>query len=170
MKNIAFATTLLLLVISSCKYSGKYETIAAANKFSLTIPSWLKEDKNLKPGAEFQYANRFRNFYVVAESIGTPDSAQSVALALDSYVTHLRDTAIMKEALLTDSVAVLVNGLPGLRAEVFGKMDGETIYFSEVVIEGKKQRYHLSIWTRSEERKLRFKEDINAIVASFREL
>ncbi|MBK7147498.1 MAG: hypothetical protein IPH78_01440 [Bacteroidetes bacterium] len=170
MKKIVFAVAVMLLFFASCKYSGEYETVAVANKFSVDIPSWLKEDQTLKPGAEFQYANRFRNFYMIGESIGKADAARNISSALEGYVTHLCDTAIMKNALLTDSLTVIANGLNGARAEVFGKMDGETIYFSEVVLEGKKELYHLSIWTRSEERKLHFKGQIDSIIYSFREL
>ena len=72
--------------------------------------------------------------------------------------------------LVTDSTHVEINGLQGVRTEVLGKLDGENIYFSEVLLDGKTKYYHLSVWVRNEERKLRFKEDINKIIGSFKAL
>ena len=73
--------------------------------------------------------------------------------------------------MVTDSVEVTTeSGIKGTRVEISGKMTGEDIYFSEVLFEGKKGLYHLSIWTRSSNRKLHFKEDINKIIASFKEI
>jgi hypothetical protein len=175
LKKIQFVAMRLLpylffvVVLSACNYGTEMQTINAANKFSLSIPPWLEEEKGLKEGAEFQYANRFRNFYVVGETLKSTDSTTAAKL-IKSFVQHLRDTAVMKDALLTDSAAFSTNGANGVRAEVFGKMDGESIYFSEVVVQGKNGFYHISVWTRSEERKLRFKNDITAILESFKEI
>ena len=72
MKNVVAFVLLVLTgagVFSSCSYSDKYELVNANNKFSISIPSWMKEDKTLKQGADFQYANRFRNFYAIGETV-----------------------------------------------------------------------------------------------------
>ncbi len=167
MKNVySFLLTLLcaVLVLGACSYSGEYQTINANNKFSLAVPSWMKEAKGLKEGADFQYANRFRNMYVIGEVLPKADLQQT----MQNNIAVLRKS--MPDAQVADSLEVNANGLKGVRTEVFGKMSGENIYFSEVIIDGTKATYHISVWTRGENRKLHFKEDINKIIASFKEI
>lgn len=153
----------LLALISSCKYSQEYQIITVENQFSVSVPSWMKKYDDLKPGAPFQYANRYRNFYTVA------DASKLSPGELMANTTSLLIKS-MKNAVVSDSSSVTINGLQAVRAEVFGKMNDENIYFTELVIQGKKSNYHLSIWTRGEDRKLRYKEDINKIASSFKEL
>jgi hypothetical protein len=156
------------VIVSGCKYSDKYETVEVNKEFSLAIPSWLKKEDNLKPGAPFQYANRFRNFYAIAEPVAKGTDSAAFITALNANLTLVKKA--MNKPMVTDSVAVDYSGTKGIRVEVMGEMSGEKIYFSEVMLDGKKSFYHLSIWTRSEERKLKFKEDIGQILTSFKEL
>ncbi len=167
MKNsFSFWATVMcsMLLLSACKYSGDYQTVNANNKFSIALPSWMKETKDLKPGADLQYANRFRNFYAIGETISNTDLQKE----MQANIATLRKS--MPDAVVSDSLDITAGDLKGVRAEVFGKMSKENIYFSEVLFTGKKGIYHLSIWTRSESRKLHFKEDINKIIATFKEI
>lgn len=168
MKVLQAAILLSLLITAGCKYSNKYETVEVNKQFTLSIPDWLKEEEGLKPGAAFQYANRFRNFYAIAElQPATQTDSQLVAVISKQVV-------VVKKALgkpqVTDSLAVEYGGVKGVRMEIMGTMSGENIFFTEVFLVGKKRNYHISIWTRNEERKLRFKEDIQKILISFKEL
>lgn len=158
----------LLSFFSSCKYSNQYQAINAANKFSISVPSWMKEDKSLKEGADFQYANHFRNFYAIGEAIPKVELKRTSAELMHDNLNILRKA--MTGAQVSDSTEVNAGDLKGTRVEIFGKMNNENIYFSEVIFEGQKNIYHLSIWTRSEDRKLHFKEDINKIIGSFKEI
>ncbi|MDB5282033.1 MAG: hypothetical protein JWO06_1108 [Bacteroidota bacterium] len=159
---------ILAFSFSSCKYPTQYRVINAGNRFSLSVPSWLKEEPGLKPGADFQYANRYRNFYAIANA----DKKDSVKAGLGDVMTG--NIKVLRQAMInpivSDSTDVEIGGIKGARAEVFGKMGTEDIYFSEVVLEGKNNYYHLSVWTRGADRKLKFKEDINRILNSFKEL
>ncbi len=158
----------LLSVIASCKYSNEYQTINANNKFSISVPSWMKEEKTLKEGADFQYANHFRNMYAIGETINKTDLKRTNPEMMNDNLNTLRKS--MTNAVVSDSVYVIAGSLKGTRVEMYGKMSNENIYFSEVIFEGQKNIYHLSIWTRGENRKLHFKEDINKIIGSFKEI
>ena len=158
----------VILSLAACKYSNEYQTINAANKFSVGVPSWMKEETSLKPGADFQYANRFRNFYAIGEALNKGDLRRTNGEVMNDYLTAIRKS--MTNPTVTDSLEVQSGNLKGTRIEIYGKMSGENIYFSEVLFDGKNHLYHLSIWTRSEDRKLHFKEDINKIIASFKEI
>jgi hypothetical protein len=166
MRIVSLFLAFLIAGLGSCKYGNEYHPVITAN-FSISVPDWLKKQDNLKPGAEFQYANRFRNFYAIGETLGADQSKDSLQAIMQQNLAILRKS--MKGAVVTDSVNTSVNGLDGARVEIYGKMNDENIYFSELLITGKKHLYHLSIWTRAEERKLRFNKDIDAIFASFKE-
>jgi len=156
-----------LMALSACKYPTEYKEVKVGDKFTMMVPPWVKEDEKLKPGAEFQYANRFRNFYAIAEIV-SKDSTKSLSSLTTANLAVLAKS--MTKAKVDDSTSVTINGLPGVRVEYRGLMTGEEIYFSEVVLEGKSRFYHLSIWTRTAERKLKFKDDIDKIINSFKEL
>lgn len=155
-------------VISSCKYSTEYKTINADNQFSISIPPWMDEQKDLKDGAIFQYANRFRNTYVIAEVQSRQTANQTNAEIMSQNLTVI--SKAMDKPIVSDSVAIEVGDLTGTRVEIYGKMNAENIYFTEVLLQGKIKLYHISIWTRSEDRKLHFKEDISQIISSFKEI
>ena len=158
----------LTSIVSSCKYSNQYQTINANNKFSIAVPSWMEEAKGLKEGADFQYANRFRNFYAIGETISKADLKRTNAEIIQDNLNVLRKA--MTTPTVTDSTEITEANLKGTRVEIYGKMNGENIYFSEVLFDGNKNIYHLSIWTRNADRKLKFKEDINRIINSFKEI
>ena len=170
MKRISFflVVACCLLFITSCQYSNNYQVINANNKFSMAVPSWMKEDKSLKAGADFQYANHFRNFYAIGEATSKSDLKRTTGEIMNDNLNVLRKS--MSGALVADSTDINANGVKGIRVEFFGKMSNENIYFSEVLFEGQKNIYHISIWTRGENRKLHFKDDIAKIISSFREI
>ncbi len=157
-----------IVALVGCKYSGKYQTITVDNKFSLSIPSWMDKEDNLKPGAAFQYANRYRNFYAIATVTDKTEVKRSNAEIVGDNIAVVKKS--LAKPAISDSVDVTIGGAKGVRVEVFGKMSDETIYFSEVQLEGEKRFYHISIWTRGEDRKARYKADIDSIIHSFKEI
>lgn len=156
-----------VVILSSCNYSNKYEEVNAGNKFSISVPSWMKEEKGLKEGADFQYANRFRNFYAVGETVNRGNKTTAQVMADNLAILR---KALEKPMVSDSSDITTASGVKGTRVEISGKMTGEDIYFSEVLYEGNKGLYHVSIWTRSSNRKLHFKDDISRIIASFKEI
>src|SRR5579863_6770766 len=137
---VLLSALVLATGLPSCKYSKEYQVVNAGNKFTITVPPWMKKQTDLKPGAAFQYANRYRNFY----AIGTVADKDTVK---EPFYKIMHDNiAVLKKAMqntvVSDSVSVTIDRLPGVRAEVFGKMGGENIYFSEVLLEGNSRYYH----------------------------
>ncbi len=151
-----------------CKYSNKYEVVNANNEFTVSVPPWMSEQHDLEEGAPFQYANRFRNFYAIGSAENDSLQGQGLSQMVRHHLQVL--TQALKNPVITDSTDVTIGGLKGVRVELYGKMNDENIYFSEVVLKGKKKFYHISVWTRGEDRKLRYKDDVNQILNSFTEL
>ncbi len=156
------------LLLAGCKYSKEYQNITVEGKFSISLPPWVEKQDDLKPGADLQYANRYRNFYVVGERLPAAVAPDSLNSEVNKYLNLLR--SVTQKPLVTDSSAVTINGLTGVHVEFMGKMKDESIYYSELLLQGKKGTYHLSLWTRGEDRKLRFKEDMAKVINSFKEL
>lgn len=151
------------LALFSCKYSYKDETIKVKNEFTMTVPDYLKEADNLKPGADFQYSNRYRNMYVVVFS----DKKDK-----DFTSYYNEQTSIIKKAMdkpmVNDSIPVTMPGAKGIHTEIAGKMNGEMIYYSVLTMETKDKFYQECIWTRGEDRKLKYGKDIERILLSFK--
>lgn len=153
------------LLIQSCKYSTEWQTATAGENFALSLPPWLEKVDNLKPDAQLQYSSQYRNFYVIGETL---NASKPAAAIVSENIDRLKLS--MTKPVVTDSTSITAGGLTGSRVEVYGKMNDEAIYFTEVLLEGKGKLYHYSIWTRNEKRKLDYKNDINKIVTSFKVL
>ena len=151
------------LILPSCKYSYKDELINVNNDFSVSVPDYLSKCDDLKPGAEFQYCNRYRNTYAVIFS----DKKEK------GFATYYAEqTYIIKKSLdnpmVNDSTAIEIAGAKGVHTELAGKMQGEMIYYSVLTLEAKNKYYQYCIWTRGEDRKLRYGKDIDKMLMSFK--
>lgn len=156
---------MFLLSIIGCKYSTEYTTVNANNLFSVTIPPWMKADDKLKEGAPFQYNNRFRNIYAIGETVSSAKNFSDLNTEIIQPTVNA-----LTNPVISDSVAVEINGMKGVRTEIYGKMVGENIYYSHLLLQGKNNIIHFCLWTRTEERKLKYKDDIERILASVKEL
>jgi hypothetical protein len=129
----------------------------------MTVPDYLSKTDELRPGAEFQYRNRFRNLYAVVFSEKKDK---------DFATFYAEQTGIIKKALekpmVNDSIIVEIPGARGVHTEIAGKMQGEMIYYSILTLEAKDKYYQSCIWTRSEDRKLKYGKDIERILLSFK--
>jgi hypothetical protein len=151
------------LILFSCKYSYKDVTVNAKNEFTMTVPDYLSPAEDLKPGADFQYSNRYRNTYVVVFSDKKDKDFQSY---------YNKQISIIKKSLgkpmVNDSLPVQIPGAKGIHTEIAGTMQGEMIYYSIQTLEAKDKYYQECIWTRGEDRKLKYGKDLLRILQSFK--
>ncbi|MFN8277684.1 MAG: hypothetical protein U0T84_09380 [Chitinophagales bacterium] len=157
------AFTAILLSLSGCKYSNSWETVNGENLYTMELPSWLDKQDNLKPGASLQYANRFRNIYVV----GFSEDKQGT---LSDF--YKKQTDIIKKSLTDystdDSSSVAITGHQAIKAEISGLMQGERIFYSLIFTENGNKYIEACVWTRNEERKLKYHADLERITGSFK--
>jgi len=151
------------LILCSCKYSYKDEIKNVKNEFTITVPDYLSEADNLKPGADFQYSNRFRNMYVVVFSDKKDKDFTSY---YDQQLGTIKK--VLDKPMVNDSLPVEIEGAKGIHTEIAGKMQGEMIYYSMLTLETKDKFYQECIWTRGEDRKLKYNKDIERILLSFK--
>ena len=80
----------------------------------------------------------------------------------------------VSKPLITDSLDVMVNGLPSLEKRIMGEMnsgDGmENIYYDHLSIRGKKGDYEVCTWTRGPKRQKLYQADMARMIFSFKEL
>lgn len=165
---LLYSVCFFAALISACRYSDTWETKNFNNEFTAEIPSWMEKTDELKEGAPLQYRNRFRNVYFIVIK-----DKQDTLPPFPTYVAN--NIAVLKRALtqplVTDSANAELGGLEGVRSEVMGNMGDEKIFYTHYSLQGKKGfNYQVCIWTRGEERKLRYSAEMNRIIQSFKML
>ncbi len=151
------------LFLFSCKYTYKDLIINVNNQFTMTVPDYLSKDEKLKPGAEFQYCNHYRNTYAVVFSEPKNKTFQDF---YDQQAVLIKKS--LSNPMVNDSAAIEIPGAKGIHTEIAGKMQGEMIYYSILTLETKDKFYQNCIWTRGEDRKLKYGKDIERILMSFK--
>ena len=73
----------------------------------------------------------------------------------------------LEKPMVNDSIPVQIAGAKGIHTEIAGKMQGEMIYYSMLTLESKDKLYQECIWTRGEDRKLKYGKDIEHLLLSF---
>jgi hypothetical protein len=159
----------IVLTLSACKYKEQWEKINVDNEFTMEVPSWMEETSELKKGAMVQYRNRFRSVYAIV----IKEKADTLPKDFGTYVAA--NIAVLKNVLtnpvVSDSVVVELDNLLGVRAELYGNMGEEKIFYTHYSLQGAKgYNYQICAWTRGEERKLKYNDDMNRIIASFKQL
>jgi hypothetical protein len=156
---------ILSITVSSCSYDESYHTITKEHQFSISLPGWVKEEK-LAADAQMSYANRYRNFYVAifAEDKKTP---------FDTFQHRVTQRIVSSlDSSTVTSKQISYANINGAEYHIFGKMgeESERIYYTIRTIEASKKFYQICIWTRGKNRDEKYKEDIQKIVGSFKEL
>lgn len=166
MKRLILLVFSVGFAVGSCSYNNEPKVVNVNNDFTITVPAFMKEDDEVKPGAPFQYANRFRNIYATAffEEKSKVNKPFSEYYALQTKIIK----NVLEGASVTDSTAVEVSGVKGIHTEIFGKMQGENIYYSHLLLETNDRYYQVCVWTRNEERKLKYAKDIESLLFSFK--
>lgn len=133
----------------------------------MAVPSYLKVDDEVKPGAPFGYANRFRNIYT---TVFFEEKAKLTDTSFQQY--YDKQIKVLKSALIkpgvNDSTFVKVGGASGIHTELSGVMQTENIYYSHLLLETPTRYYQVCVWTRGEDRKLKYGKDIENILFSFK--
>lgn len=166
MKKQAFflLITGFLWIFTSCNSDYEKPVILNQKNFKITLPGFLKSDE-LAEDAKVEYANRYRNFYVVVFEHNKKEALDTLIAKTDKRIEMQMDS--MYKQIQIDSFG----GKKIYLAQIDGKYpnEKERIYFTHKIIEGKKMNYEITIWTRGIDRKLKYKEVITDILDSFKE-
>lgn len=174
MKKI-MALSLFVLMLSCT--SDKTETVTVKNKYSVELPSFLSEAKGLHDMASLQYQNAFKEFYIVIidepkeEFANAAKATTEFTPDFNGYYQILRGSlkASIKNGVFTDTKDTQINGLKAKTFTLTGKADEIPVFYDIAYVEGNDRFYQIVTWT-IESSKEKFKEPMDKIIASFKEI
>jgi hypothetical protein len=143
---------------SGCRDQTKPIQIQKEN-MSLTLPGYLSEDE-LSEDAIVEYANRFRNFYLVVIPLSNELSEDSAWRQSSSRITNsLMDFKI-------DTTRDQENNKLSKITGHFKDEKDPIYYFQKLLVKGQRTLV-LTIWIRGEQRFQKYRDDIEGITNSF---
>jgi len=174
---------ILLIFISgliSCLSDDSLQEITVENRYSISIPSFLKKAHDLNDDASLQYQHIFREFYVIV--IDEPKSELKKALDdnnltefysndIEGYFDLLfndfeQGVSAFRKSNLIDT---LINNMPAKLLTVLGTVEDIDIFYYLAYIEGEKRYYQIMAWTLAS-REHQYKEKMRKIIYSLKEL
>ena len=170
--------TLLLLAvfIISCESSDEWKTIEV-NNYSVELPTYLSESKQLNDDASLQYQNIFKEVYIIVIDENKKEMETSLidnglseiySNDFEGYTkllsTNLATNVEMKNKTEKDT---LINSLQAKILKFDGKVEDIDVFYEVVYINGIYDYYQVFSWTLLEN-KSKYKETIDKMVHSFK--
>jgi preprotein translocase subunit SecD len=166
MKKYSFIVIIITILWQLTACNQDYDKPIAIDEphFKMTLPGFLKADE-LAEDAKVEYANRYRNFYVVVFEHNKKNTMDSLIALTDKRIEMQMDSMYKQVSLEKN------NGKTVYFSQIDGKYpkEKERIYFFHKIIEGNQMNYEITIWTRGIDRKLKYKDTIQSIFDSFKE-
>jgi hypothetical protein len=164
---------------SSDSISGiDFKTISVEKLYQLDVPKYMKEMPSLHPEASLEYANIYKEAYVIVIHEDKEEFID-VFTEIDEYDTNLSVVENYKEVqkkLFAESIASIktedyeltnINGHNARQIKVFGKVDGLDVSYVVAFIEGDENIYMIMNWT-IDNRFKRFKDTFEYINSTFK--
>jgi len=175
MKLKCIAATFLLCLFISC--NENIETKKVEGKYTIDLPSYLDETKDLNKAASLQYKNDFKEFYVLVFDESTQDFHKALSDGGLDYEPNLNGYS---EILATDiakssglSVAPkmqnrTINNLDARILQFDGRVNDVDVFWKIAYLKGKNRYYQILTWTLST-KKTDNEAAMDAILNSFKE-
>jgi hypothetical protein len=161
--KILFSLIISILFITSCK---DYKTPKFIEKegLSITLPGFVEEEELAADGF-MEFANRYRNFYlVILKHKKTNNINQIDSIGTQRILAQL-------DSVKVDSISWFSNLKVNRSKEIQGNYpkEKEPIYFYHHTLFGKNAIYEVTMWTRGENRKLKYQTEFEKIFNSLNE-
>ncbi|MFP9113979.1 hypothetical protein ACLI1A_08545 [Flavobacterium sp. RHBU_3] len=167
---------IVALLFTGC--NSDPQTIKVKNQYSVVLPSFLSEGKNLHDDASLQYQNLLKEFYVIVidEPSNTLDDIINESMPeytpdVDGYSKLLMGSTA--EALNLPEEPILsakkINGMDARVGGFSGEAEGQKIFWKAAYFKGKKHYYQMLCWTQADKQK-DYEPEMDNIINSFKEL
>ena len=173
-KPIFLIAACLVLLISSCldtssKNSSEnllntdFELVNINNQYSMEVPDFMKESKELNDEASLQYQNIFKELYIIVidesreefktvfQDLGEYDDEISMVENYKSIQLEFLQEAITIHS-KEDVESSVINGLPFEIVKVDATSDGIDIAYTIAYIDGPENVYMIMAWTEKDKR------------------
>ncbi|MFC6097154.1 hypothetical protein ACFPVY_10915 [Flavobacterium qiangtangense] len=167
----------LFTTLFSCSESKEVETVTIKNKFTIELPDYLSEARDLHQDASLQYQNALREFYVVVidepkqEFFDIASTTSDFPADFNGYHDILKgglEDEIAKVD-ITPTKDLQINGLKAKTFSLTGDIEGTPVYYEVAYLEGKERFYQIVTWTL-ETSKDKYKDPMQKIINSFKEI
>ena len=155
----------IILLIISCRPGNTEQLVTVENRYSISLPSFLiKAGNSLNEDASLQYQNIWKEIYVIVI-----DELQSDDLKGYSELLLYNFGQSIKISHKSDIVDTLINNMPAKVLTIKGETEGLNIFYSLAFIQGKERYYQVMTWTSAKQENT-YKDKMNKILYSFKEL
>ena len=156
--NVLLFLLIPILLLNSCQDYSKPIAIKNEN-FTIILPGFVKEDE-LAEDADIEYANRFRNFYIVAfvlkDTVGQDSLWKLTTQRISQGLLKPKVDSLHKENYIESKITGNF------------KDEKEAIFYRQKLIYQKGESLLLTIWTRGQERNKKYEGEMNDILNSFK--
>lgn len=163
--------TILSIVLISCSQKQKYKTITVKDKYTIDLPEFLSEGKDLHHEASLQYQNLFKEFYVIIIDERKADFPNPEEMDLNAYTSIVKEgmESSIEESVISPIRDTLINGIKAKLFSLSGKLSGTGIYYEFAYLESNKNFYQIMTWTLLK-KKHNYKEEMKRMLTSFKEI
>ena len=170
----------IIVLFCSCQSSNTLKTVTIEDRYSISVPSFLTEGRNLNEVASLQYQNIWKEFYVIVI-----DESKS---ELHEALIHTNQTEVYSDDLKgysellingfeegvnviqkSESTDAMINNMPAKLLTISGQVNGIDIFYSIAFIEGEHQYYQILVWTLLD-KKNQYEDLMNKVIHSLVEL
>ena len=156
-----FILLLAFISLFSCDSKTEFKSIKV-NDYSISLPDFLSEGKDLNDDASLQYQNLFKEFYVVVidESKAAFEEAIAINELEDLYDPNFEGytellIGSLEEAVTFKNKKETDTKINGLRAKILafeGTVEGIDIYYQVAYIDGISNYYQVMVWTLADKK------------------
>lgn len=158
MKHKFILIVLSLFAIQACQDYSQPILIEKEN-FKLRLPGFVKEEE-LAEDAVLEYANRYRNFYIVV--LKSVDSVSKDSL-WRLNTTRISSALLKPKIDSTHQESDIISTITGSF-----KDEKEPLFYTQKLIYRPGNSLIITVWTRGKERKKRYEAEITDIIQSFK--
>lgn len=160
------------ITIFSCNRKTEFVEVEINNRYTVSVPDYLKPCKDLQKDASMQYQNSEKGIYalVIDEKKKTMQD-YDMNYDIDTYFNSIAKQGFI-EAIKNGKISVPgrqeINQNKALIADITGKLDQTDVYYKLAIIETPYTFYQILSWT-SAENKEKFEPDMIKMIESFKE-
>jgi len=163
----------LLIFAVSCTKETVFNTVKVNEKYTISIPDYLKPCTDLHKDASLQYQNTEKEIYImVLDERKKMMADYDLDYDLDLYYKNIASQAFI-ESIKDGKISIPgrqeIDGKKALVTDITGNINGTDVFYKMGIVETPYAFYQILAWTRMENKE-KYLADMVKIIESFKEL